>query len=451
MTDMKILSLCPKVILAALLLLSGCETEPEFHILEVRGVDAVYNLSRSLIYFGSFAGPDSVVPVVAGNGDLLYMVRDQSDDVVFLRYVPQMGTSLEMKFDSLYPGAIYLNGDLHTVDLKQDTLPPALPVEEIINGLSDVQSIYLKLPLNNDHAAWLENFFYGNRRLNILVEGEDKNDQLAGLLHRLRPEWVVMSDLYWSTAGEDWIKGFKNTRLLTISVPDSGNDHFYTRIPSLVSLILFGKPEEPFPSMSFTGLPNLRNLSLVDASHADISVLDGLSRLESLFFLNIDSFSSEERLAAMTRLKALGLTESSWEDDLPVLPALKWMSLPEDITQDDFSRWCGQHKGIEVLEIISNRTVTDLRPLENLTGLRALSLGAPEASPEFLSELKQLELLVIDHALYDESEDLIARLREALPRTRIVPGGGFCLGSGWILLLLPFLLLMFAAGYKKQK
>jgi len=67
--------------------------------------------------------------------------------------------------------------------------------------------------------------------------------------------------------------------------------------------------------------------------------------------------------------------------------------------------------------------------------------------------MENLEILVVEQNIYDNSPDQISRLREALPGTRIVPGGGFCLGSGWILLLMPLAGIgwILSAWLKKKK
>ena len=117
------------------------------------------------------------------------------------------------------------------------------------------------------------------------------------------------------------------------------------------------------------------------------------------------------------------------------------MSAPRDISQEAFDQWCSNPGNIKVLEITHNSNITDLTPVSNLSGLEVLMLDVPEASLDPLRDMSQLRLLVIEHDRYEESAEQIAALKNALPQTRIVPGGGFCLGSGWIMLLIPFLVL----------
>jgi membrane protein YqaA with SNARE-associated domain len=57
-----------------------------------------------------------------------------------------------------------------------------------------------------------------------------------------------------------------------------------------------------------------------------------------------------------------------------------------------------------------------------------------------VKEMKQLQLLSYST---DEGNDdsTIAVLKTGLPNTIVVPNDGFCVGSGWLLLLLPGMLL----------
>jgi hypothetical protein len=50
--------------------------------------------------------------------------------------------------------------------------------------------------------------------------------------------------------------------------------------------------------------------------------------------------------------------------------------------------------------------------------------------------MKSLRFLALSKEAFEEPKD-IERLKKALPECRIVKAEPFCLGSGWILLLLP--------------
>ena len=67
-----------------------------------------------------------------------------------------------------------------------------------------------------------------------------------------------------------------------------------------------------------------------------------------------------------------------------------------------------------------------------------------------LDSLEQLKLLVLTSEVFDDYPLFITELRTSLPDTRIVPGSGLCLGSGWLLLLIPFILAFrYYFRYKK--
>ena len=63
--------------------------------------------------------------------------------------------------------------------------------------------------------------------------------------------------------------------------------------------------------------------------------------------------------------------------------------------------------------------------------------NAEEYDLDQFTELDQLELLILDYTHFEDSPESISQLRTILPNTEIVPGSGLCLGSGWLMLLLP--------------
>ena len=102
---------------------------------------------------------------------------------------------------------------------------------------------------------------------------------------------------------------------------------------------------------------------------------------------------------------------------------------------------------LEVLEINDCDSVIDLTVLKDLYNLKALMLNLPDIEITQLHALNDPELVILNSDLFEESPEDIKELREALPETDIYPGSGLCLGSGWILLLLPILFILRYKSY----
>ena len=73
--------------------------------------------------------------------------------------------------------------------------------------------------------------------------------------------------------------------------------------------------------------------------------------------------------------------------------------------------------------------------------LTVLELQLDKKQLLMLDSLDQVELIVLSDKVIDTNPEWIKELRESMPNTKIVPGSGMCLGSGWLLLLLPCILL----------
>jgi len=440
------------MLLGTVAVLNACHQETEYRILEISGVDGAFNVSRAP-YFGSFANRDSLLPLPAAHKDLLFVMDESFDRVVYFRYHRDMGTQLELQFDTVNPAAFYLNGKLHSIDMTMKEEALELLADTSPSGLEGVESVYLQLPLEDDVVERLRTVFPPHARLNMILEGADSLNQLDLLFRRFRPRWVYMADLDRDYGYIDWLTGLQDLELLGTGISSSESEPFFTGLFKLEELIITADPEKPFPELSLKALKHLRSINITDAGPVDLDFLGNVPRLQNLYFLNADSVYHTEALAGIKQLEGLGFTECKVYEELPVLPGLKWMALPENITQETFSTWCDNHPEISVLEATGDTLINDLSPLYRLPRLKALLLGLPEADLSALEKMENLEILVVEQNIYDNSPDQISRLREALPGTRIVPGGGFCLGSGWILLLMPLAGIgwILSAWLKKKK
>jgi hypothetical protein len=67
-----------------------------------------------------------------------------------------------------------------------------------------------------------------------------------------------------------------------------------------------------------------------------------------------------------------------------------------------------------------------------------------------VKSLKNLKFLSLPLELTEDSLTR-AELQNALPGTRIVANQGFCLGSGWLLLIIPLILLFSILARRKMQ
>jgi hypothetical protein len=120
---------------------------------------------------------------------------------------------------------------------------------------------------------------------------------------------------------------------------------------------------------------------------------------------------------------------------------LRWISFPANISQKEFQNLSSKLKKAEVVELIACPDIADLYPLEPLEHLSILALNLEKEQLKGLDSLKHLELLIVSDDLFNDNPNYISDLRSSLPNTRVVPGSGLCLGSGWLMLLLPLVLI----------
>jgi hypothetical protein len=67
-----------------------------------------------------------------------------------------------------------------------------------------------------------------------------------------------------------------------------------------------------------------------------------------------------------------------------------------------------------------------------------------------IKTLRNLKYLSLPYDFLDDSVNR-AELQKSLPGTRIVPNEGFCMGSGWLLLLIPLVLIIRSFTGRKNR
>jgi len=166
-----------------------------------------------------------------------------------------------------------------------------------------------------------------------------------------------------------------------------------------------------------------------------------LSLCENLVFYG-HSFRDSEKanlgsLAEYTQIRTLLLVRTGSIVDLSPLSGLKdlqYLTISDNPHLKDMSSFT-ELKNLRSLSLLGSpiTSVSEAPMLKNIKYL-AISDSSEITDLSPLAEMKWLKYLLIGKEDLDKRKDQYAKLNEELPETEIV---GFCMGSGWIIFLLP--------------
>jgi Leucine-rich repeat (LRR) protein len=231
--------------------------------------------------------------------------------------------------------------------------------------------------------------------------------------------------------------------MLLVKSDEPGALDVLAKLPKLTDLVLGDwDPAKTGPLPA--GMNHLRRL--VIAGGDNIKDLSGLrnvpAELAELSVLETKNLTDITGLARFAHLSTLILNGDEGIGDLSGLATqqdLRWVGVPAKATQEEFAAFVAAHGNLEILDLMGNKTVSSLSPLPSLKHLQGLLLQGPYENMSAIQGLKTLKFLGVSDKVWDASPDQIAALKAALPDAVVVRVSPLCLGSGWILLLLPML------------
>jgi len=425
-------------------IISGCsDTDtPEIEMIQIEGVSWACNVSTSYIVFGPSNETEGISEVVlpASEGDMLYMLWD--DYQFYYRYNPKNGTQLSVRFDTLDAFSVYLNGNLEYMELSG---PSSLEAFRQLSDpeISQLSTIYMNGPLSHEHLRALKQHEAALTGKGLVIEGGADSESLNEVLSICQPTLLVIDDLGVLPDPEE--NSFvSKLELLWVD----GNIPSLAKMASccsnLESLIVVSWEPEPGELLPLLNLKKLESLTIAESELTTLLSIEFPESLQKLHLVSCDTLSDISKLTELQQLKHLCLTLCDRVQDVGVLMEmedLKWLSLPPNVSQQEFSELTTRFKHLEVLELIACSEIEDLSPLQTLPELQSLLLELEKDQLGKLDSLEQLQLVILTSEVFDDNPEWIRELRASLPNTTVVPGSGLCLGSGWLLLLLPFILI----------
>lgn len=428
--------------IALLGIISACNrsSQPEIKVLHIEGVDWACNLTASYSGFGpgTLNSEENELVLAAVDGDLLYMLSEELD--FYYRYNSVDGHQLMVSMDTLSSLSVCLNGSLESLGLDDKSSP------EMLNNLSETEmeqlgTLHITGALSEEMLSALQQHEASLRGTGIVMESDATN--LQDLLPVCQPKMLIINDS-WSLPDVESSNELAGLEFLWVSGDMEGFSKVSACCSNLESLIISDWNPAPGELLPLSGLQSLKNLTVAESGLVSLGEIELPESLRSISLFDCDTLNDLGTISEFSDLYRLGLSEShqiTGLSEILEMPDLRWLSLPGNISQQEFRDLTARLSQLEVLELVGCTQIQDLSPLIPLTYLRSLSLDLEKSQLGKLDSLTQLEIIILSDEVIDDNPEWYSKLKVSLPGSTIVPGSGLCLGSGWLLLLLPFILL----------
>jgi hypothetical protein len=352
-----------------------------------------------------------------------------------VRYLASDGPHLKVTYDE------------ETVNFGEMTVALSLSKDEgrkWLTGATDGQLAGLRLvflpdEIDSEMLAGLQRIAAANPNVDLWAESEAA---LGQALQYFKPRAVFAAEDDASPLSMLANQPELETLLMSASIP--GSLDFLPTLPKLHRLALGEwKVAEAGPLPE--GISGLKSLVIAGGDIKDLSVLHaaptGLQELALQGQQDLTNFAGLDKLTGLRTLVLASDSKSPPLDlsSLSTLKKLRWAGLPQTINQEQFAAFVSTHPDLNFLELPKTENTINLAPLRELKGLQGLVLGGTYENLEVIQELTSLQFVGIWKDIWDKSPAQVAAIRKALPDAMVVRVGAFCLGSGWILLLVPVL------------
>jgi hypothetical protein len=412
---------------------SSCKTQPEpYTIVEFAGSSEIYNYSKSFGPVIYEADSMSSTALLVSEGDIIAYGLNMC-----LRYNESSGKVLTV---NTADDTGFINGKIHSVKIPDDD--EMIPWFKQLNSMdiSSLEFLDIESPLNENYFPYLSELAELRPEIGIGYEGDLRDLDRISEIFKLR--YIVGANI----SGEDLdiLSRLTSLEFLSVTLRDTIFTAPLPAMPQLKHLFLTDIGKNNIPDYFFKNNTQLEKLTIHESDNFDLLAIASLSNLRELIISEADTIENFDLISNHKRIELLSVEgyESHNNHIMRDLPHLRWISFHEDATQQDFTSIIDRHPDLEVVEIINNDAINNLQPLLKLRKLSGLTI-APDTVTDLASikSLKNLKYLSIPSGVLADST-LEAELLKSLPRTKIVANEGVCLGSGWLLLLIPIILFL---------
>jgi hypothetical protein len=404
----------------------GCINKEPFQIIKIKGKGTSINYSKS--YFGYVVDSDSLHPaaIMADHGDVLSL-----GEWVYYNSDPKQ---TEIDFINDLP-FFKVNGKINNIELKENNRLVSWFKQMKPSDIKDLQWLNIPEKIPDDYYPYIKKIAALKPEIGLYF-GATENKML---LRIFKPKFLMGYN--GSLNDTDLVSCLSNLEFLTYTLNDDSLISPIPALPKLKELIISSDKRKAYRDL-LKNNRQIEKLTILGGIENDF-FLQPLGNLKQLHIaLGKDK---EEKiplgfLKAYKQLEVLNLNGSFSDlESVNSLLKLRWLSLLTETNQKELDNTVEFHKNLEVLELMPDSTL-NLHVLLKLKKLYGLTLVNQNSIDTTVYSMKNLKYLSLSRKVF-KNEAKIASLKKSLPSCTIVPNDGFCLGSVWLLLLLPFILI----------
>jgi hypothetical protein len=413
-------------------LFSSCISRPEpYSILEITGNGTIYNYSRSplpIIYRTDSINPTALLAsdddIIVYDENSCFKYRDSSKNILSIRTEKNKG---------------FINNKINSIRIpRNDDMIPWFKQMGSYD-ISALGFLYFDSVITESYIPYLKILAETKPDPGLGYDGDLKD--LKRVLEIFKPGFII--GVHLSHKDFPLLSGLNNLEVLSGSFDDSVYSDPLPAIPELEELIITGFKKNSLKRDFLINNKQLEKLSVMGSGKFDLSFIEPLKNLKELIINGVDTIENFDIIRNYRQLELLSVAGVELSKDLALkeLPCIRWMVLHGDVTQEGFNSFIECHPDLEVVEIIDNDTIKNLQPLSNIRKLIGLTVTDTLTDYAAIKSLGKLKYLSLPKDLMSDSIRK-AELQKSLPDTRIVSNEGVCLGSGWLFLLIPFILVL---------
>jgi hypothetical protein len=410
---------------------SSCTIKPEpYSVLEFTGKTEVYNYSKYL--FPIIYESDSVNPAVllASNSDII--VYGENNCFYYRK-------SLQNKFSvKTVNNAGFINGKINSITIPgNDSMIPWF--EEMKSAdFSMLGFLNFDTIIPESYIPYLNDIAKTRPEIGMGYGGD--LDVIARIFKIFSPQFIVGANL--SQKDFNILSGLTSLEILSASLNDSVYTAPLPAMPKLKQLTLTDVKKNALHNDFLINNKQIEKLTVMQSRKFNFLILEPLKSLKELIINEADTIENIDLIRNHKQLNLLSVINKKIPNDMPLkeLSCIRWMTFYDIVTQDGFNSFIESHPNLEVVELINNDTLRNLQPLLNLKKIEGLIVTDKLTDLATIKSLKTLKYLSLPEDILNDTITK-AELQKSLPGTRIVANHGICLGSGWLLLIIPLILL----------